>query len=296
MGADACADLFAFFSSSPLVVQQPPAHRLLVVIPVQRECCSWRCESSARATYFTAPTSSAIEPARAGVDFVETRGAVLFEVGQQRAQLAVEVLPALASDWKESDDSTPPFQRAFTVVLEAPANASTLLRTTTEIIVEPTPASKGISVPAPAASSSPYTVVGILAAAGLAVLVVCWFRARRCRLPRRSRAFEYKVLLLPRRNSGASEEVRHTSVSPRGSPVKKNGIRRAARRVSSFKNWRAVLERQRQEASDRVVPEDEVEKSPVDKEKWSSEGAEDDSEPERDLREHLASIQSAGGR
>lgn len=72
------------------------------------------------------------------------------------------------------------------------------------------------------------------------------------------------------------------------------------RRVSSFKSWRAVLDRQRQEASDPVVPEDEVEKEAHndkrDKEKVSSEDAEDDSEPERDLREHLASIQSGGGR
>lgn len=294
MGTDACSDSFAFFSSSPLVVQQHPAHRLLVVIPVRRECCTWRCSSSARVTYFTAPTSATINPARAGVDFVEARGAVLFEVGQQRAQLAVEVLPALADDWKESEDSTSsPSQRAFAVVLEAPANTSTLLRASTEIIVEPTSTSVPAAVPTTSAS---YTVVGILAAAGLAVLLVCWYRAWRCRLPRRSRAFQYKVLLLPRRNSGASEDI---SVSPRGSPVKKSGIRRSARRVSSFKNWRAVLERQRQEAPDHVVPEDEVEKEAVDeqdKDTGSSEDAEDDSEPEKDLREHLASIQSAGGR
>ncbi|KAE8876645.1 hypothetical protein PF005_g3306 [Phytophthora fragariae] len=292
MGTDACSDSFAFFSSSPLVVQQHPAHRLLVVISVRRECCSWRCSSSARVTYFTAPTSTTIKPARAGVDFVEARGAVLFEVGQQRAQLAVEVLPALADDWKESEDS----QRAFAVVLEAPADTSTLLRASTEIIVEPT--STSVPAAAPTTSAS-YTVVGILAAAGLAVLLVCWYRAWRCRLPRRSRAFQYKVLLLPRRNSGASEDIRNTSVSPRGSPVKKSGIRRSARRVSSFKNWRAVLERQRQEAPDHVVPEDEVEKVAVDEQdkvKGSSEDAEDDSEPEKDLREHLASIQSAGGR
>ncbi|EGZ11024.1 hypothetical protein PHYSODRAFT_450315, partial [Phytophthora sojae] len=120
----ACANSFAFFSSSPLVVQQPPTHRLLVVIPVRRECCSWRCDSSARATYFTAPTSTTTDPAHAGVDYVEARGAVLFEVGQQRAQLA----------------------RAFAVVLEAPANASTLLRASTEIVVEQTQPSKSTSV------------------------------------------------------------------------------------------------------------------------------------------------------
>lgn len=162
MGTDACADSFAFFSSSPLVVQQPPTHRLLVVIPVRRECCSWRCDSSARATYFTAPTSTTTDPAHAGVDYVEARGAVLFEVGQQRAQLAVEVLPA--EDWtKESGDSTSStLQRAFAVVLEAPANASTLLRASTEIVVEQTQPSKSTSVPAAApTTSASYTVVGI---------------------------------------------------------------------------------------------------------------------------------------
>ncbi|GMF32284.1 unnamed protein product [Phytophthora fragariaefolia] len=298
MGADACTDSYAFFSSSPLVVQQPPAHRLLVVIPVRRDCCSWRCDSSARATYFTAPTSTTIELARAGIDFIETRGEVLFEVGQQRAQLAVEVLPAIADTWQASDSSPTFSQRAFAVVLEAPANSSTLLRVSAEIIVEPT--STSISVPAAqVTSTSYYTVVGILAATGLVVLAVCWFRARRCHLPRRSRAFQYKVLLLPRRNSGASEDAAGTIVCSRGSPVKKSGIRRAARRVSSFKNWRAILEHQRAGISDRVVPEGEAAegaRSTVDKrdkEKGSSEDAEDDSEPERDLRKHLASIQNA---
>ncbi|EEY55961.1 uncharacterized protein PITG_08707 [Phytophthora infestans T30-4] len=112
--AQACLDSFAFFSNTPLVVQQPPARRLLVVIPLRRECCSRSCDSSARVTYFTALTSTSIHPAQAGVAFVESRGVVLFEAGQQRAQLA----------------------RAFAVRLEAPMNASTTARLSTEIIMD----------------------------------------------------------------------------------------------------------------------------------------------------------------
>ncbi|KAG3024563.1 hypothetical protein PC128_g11752 [Phytophthora cactorum] len=287
MSADAqpCADSFAFFSSTPLVVQQAAAHRL-VVIPVRRECCSWTCDSSARATYSTALTSTSIQPARAGIDFVESRGAVLFEVGQQRAQLAVEVLPALADDWK---DSTIPTQRAFAVRLEASLNASTTVRASTEIIVEPTPPWKTSSIPSTSTLSTSYIVVGVLAAAGLVVLVACWFRARLCRLPRRGRAFEYKLVLLPRRNSGISEDV---LVSIGDSSPKKSNKRRTPRRVSSFKNWRAFIEHR---VSDHVVPEAEV-VGKQEKKKESSEDADDDSESERDLREHLASIQSPSPR
>jgi hypothetical protein len=303
MNADAasCADSFAFFSSTPLLVQQPPAHRLLVVIPVWRDCCSWRCESSARVTYFTAPTGSTVEPARAGVDYVDVRGAVVFGVGQQRAQVAVEVLPASMDEW-QSEESSPTHQRAFAIVLEAPVNTASSLRVSTEIIVEPASASKSTSLsPEPAVASS-FTVVGILAAAGLMVLVAYWFRVKHCSLPRRSRAFEYKVLLLPRRDSGVSEETREALVLASGRIVKKSGVRRTARRVSSFRNWRAVADRPKAEVSDHVVPEGEeamlkARQAAAHKErenmKGSSEDAEDDSEPEKDLRKHLTYLQSA---
>ncbi|KAL4150815.1 hypothetical protein PRNP1_010212 [Phytophthora ramorum] len=290
--AQSCTDSFAFFSSAPLVVQQPPAHRLLVIIPVRRDCCSWQCSSSARVTYFTTPTSTTFQPARPGVDFVEGRGAVLFDVGQQRAQVAVEILPALVGDWRPAD-STPPYQRTFAIVLEAPANASALVRVSTEIIVEPTHVHKDISLPAAAPIIS--TVAGILAAAGLVALAVCWFRVQRCCLPRRARPFEYKVLLLPRRDSGASEETREVVTPTSTRPAKKSGVRRPAQRASSFKNWRAIAEHLRQETSGHVTPEDEggeEVKAAVD-EKGSSENAGDDSDPERDLRKHLASIQNA---
>ncbi|KAG7378290.1 hypothetical protein PHYPSEUDO_010278 [Phytophthora pseudosyringae] len=285
MGADAqpCADSFAFVTSSPRVVHQPPTHRVLVVISVRRDCCSWTCEASARVAYFTAPTSTSVQPARAGVDFVESRGAVLFEAGQQRAQLAVEVLPARSPEWKES--------RAFAVILQAPANASTTVRASSEIIVEPTPA------PAPTVSAS-HTVVGILAVAGLAVLAACWLRVRRCR---RGRAFQYKVLLLPRRDSGASEDSRESVAPCGGSLVKKREVRRPARRASSFRNWRAVTERRKSDGSDHVVPEVEgVHKGAIgtalDERENTSEDADGDNDPERDLRKHLASIQSTSPR
>ncbi|GMF28476.1 unnamed protein product [Phytophthora lilii] len=298
MGTDAqCADSFAFFTSTPLVVQKPKAHRLLVVIPVRRECCSWQCGSSARVVYFTAHTSTIIEPARSGVDYVEARGTVLFEVGQQRAQLAVEILPALVDDWIEVGNSTHLYQRAFAVTLEAPSSTSTLLRASTEIIVEPTLLPKTATTSAASTVSVLRIVLGVLAAAGVVVLIACWFRVRRCRLSRRSRAFEYKVLLLPRRDSGASEEIREALISTSGRATRKSGIRRTARRVSSFTKWSAK-DRPKHEATDRVVPEEAVSavKTAADKrekEKGSSEDAEDDSEPERDLREHLASIQSS---
>ncbi|OWZ02208.1 hypothetical protein PHMEG_00026271 [Phytophthora megakarya] len=291
MSADACVDSFAFFSSEPLVVQQPPAHRLLVVLPVRRDCCSWSCESSARVTYFTALTSTSLQPARAGVDFVESRGAVLFGAGQQRAQLAVEVLPALVDDWKVSEEPASEHQRAFAVILEAPVNAPTTQIASTEIVVEPFLASKSANASTTSTRSALYAVVGVLTA-GLVVLIVWWFRARHCRLPQRRRTFEYKVLF-PRRNSGASMEA---LVSSGCSTVKKSGMRRMARRVSSFKSWRVVIEQQRKrEVSDRVSPEiedlDLAGATNVDDNEPSTD-SDDDSESERELREHLASIQS----
>ncbi|ETI54537.1 hypothetical protein F441_02632 [Phytophthora nicotianae CJ01A1] len=273
-----CAVSFAFFTSTPLVVQQPSAHRLLVVIPVRRECCSWRCDSSARVMFLTAPTSTSIKPARPGVDFVESRGAVLFEVGQQRAQLAVEILPALA----DSDALT---QRAFAVQLEASMNASTAIRASTEIIVA-SPSKSTNVVPASTVSTS-FIAVWILAAAGLVLFVAYLLRVRHCCLPRRGRAFEYKLVLLPRRNSGISEDFR---VSIGDSSPKKSSKRRTPCRVSSFKGGKAFIERC---GSDHVVPQVEG----MDKQKQEEPLKDDyDGEAERDLRNHLASIQSPSPR
>ncbi|KAF4135447.1 hypothetical protein GN958_ATG15329 [Phytophthora infestans] len=275
--AQACLDSFAFFSNTPLVVQQPPARRLLVVIPLRRECCSRSCDSSARVTYFTALTSTSIHPAQAGVAFVESRGVVLFEAGQQRAQLAVEVLPALA-------DSGTLAQRAFAVRLEAPMNASTTARLSTEIIMESASLSKSTNISPGSTLASLVIMMGIISVAGLVVLAAYWFQVR-CSLPRRARSFEYKLVLLPRRRSGTSENF---LVSIGDSTPKKSSKRRTPRRVSSFKNWKTFIERC---CSDHVVPGVEM-KDKQDKEKKLSEDADDDIELERGLIQHLASIQS----
>ncbi|KAG1710350.1 hypothetical protein DVH05_017354 [Phytophthora capsici] len=266
-----CEDSFAFFSKTPLVVQQPRDHRLLIVLPVRRECCSRSCGSSARATYFTAASNISVQKAQAGVDFVEARGTVVFEVGQQRAQLAVEILPGLA------ENSTN--QRAFAVVLETPMKAA---RASMDINIEPAPAAA--IPPAWSANISSYSELVILSAIGVMMLVVWWIRAKRCRLWRRGQAFQYKVLLLSRRNSGASHEVTEAFTA------KKSGVRRTPRRVSSFKNWKAIRK------SEAAIAEGEV----ADKKMALLKDADEDceaedgeSDSERDLRQHLASIQCA---
>ncbi|KAK1946440.1 hypothetical protein P3T76_001993 [Phytophthora citrophthora] len=278
-----CEDSFAFYSITPLVVQRPRDHRLLIVIPVRRECCSWSCGSSARATYFTAATNTSVQQAQAGVDFVEARGTVVFEAGQQRAQLAVEILPGLTENAIN--------QRAFAVVLEDPVKA---IRASTVINIEPALAT---NIPLTASVSALSYPEVLITAIGLVMLVAWWIRERRCRLPRRGQAFRYKVLLLSRRNSGARHEMSEALSYGGENSGKKSGVRRSPRRGSSFKNWKWIMERRNSETT--LAEGEEAADKKMELMHDADEDCESEdegSDSERDFRQHLASIQCAGPR
>lgn len=203
-----CTDAISFLTNNQTSVQPVEKDRVVASLALGRSSVSEYCEQSTRES--TSSVAYSVEPGlgvSAGVDFVATRGVVVFARGQTTAMISVTVLPAHSSATNATNATQREGkQRSFALVLESLSPESVVgLPSSVEIVianVDRVARDQTQSIVTTAADGAFWRRLSRLSALVVGVgLALALLLGRACGIGggcsfRRSKVFQYKRLRL----------------------------------------------------------------------------------------------------